>query len=366
MSEKSLQIISKPFFQHPGEIIGTINSDKIQQFVEWFNRINKKPGFLTEQDLNDTRIKVCYNRKRTTRSHTGWTKVQTDHADICYIIFKKTDSGFYYFERIGKIQWFCTESIEPYAHIFNKELWRIVKKSKSLAGKIVPTTITERVNNYYDEYCRKIDADNIDYIEEYNSINPEEPVDISTINFNHSYIERLKAFDEIQEIDSDYKLKTFDENIHTSTNKNGISISEGEYNDDVSKKDGYYNLDKICVDGVEIADVYDSKNNILYHNKRHGADLRVLAAQIDNGACSIKNKEQYVKYHDILKSKGIDITINPDTIIYVAGIITKNPDKPLSDQLRLFFGMVALNLKTQGVPLKKDTIKIIPKKIDPK
>jgi len=62
----------------------------------------------------------------------------------------------------------------------------------------------------------------------------------------------------------DYNLK------NCKTPKSNKTGDEGKYNEKIveDNKEKYVLLDKKLIKGIEIADIYDKNNNLLFHNKK--------------------------------------------------------------------------------------------------
>jgi hypothetical protein len=174
---------------------------------------------------------------------------------------------------------------------------------------------------------------------------------IKHLDFNYDNICNL--YNILTEIKPEFKLPSYIKNECIDTS--GKS-SETVYNKNLSEKypNKYILLDKKCIGGIEVADIYDTEHNLLFHNKKC-KDLRVVCSQICSGALVLNNKEKHKKYLNMLNDKGINITIN-DNFKYVVGIIG---DKKIASKDILALGVTKFILDNLKIELFIDFIEEI-------
>jgi uncharacterized protein (TIGR04141 family) len=132
-----------------------------------------------------------------------------------------------------------------------------------------------------------------------------------------------------------------------------IRNTETAYNKHVADERGFLLLD--CntrkTSGIEIADLYDTKNHIFYHIKKIG-DLRVLSMQVINSCLYITSPGN----RDIIMEL---LNHNLGNFSYVFGIIL-NPGQgrefnlPLKDKLALYIAIKVL--VSRGIKYKIEFI----------
>lgn len=262
------------------------------------------------------------------------------------IIFKNIKLNIYYFEKNGAIN--CIDKIikENNYIYFEKKLWNeLYDKNKSHS---------ENVINYMNNYT-KINFHN-ELIDVRNLCDKELHENIINIkNFNYDYFNFYELFKMIKEINIDFKLPPYNKNTCiNSLNQQ----SETVYNSLVFENNPhkYLLLDKKCIKGCEVADLYDKENNLLFHNKKREEDIRILSLQIMIGALIMKNKDKNKEYFDYLQKNGINDLIS-DNFKYVIGIIGNNKKTAEKDKISL--GIVNFILKQHNIELYIDHIDVI-------
>ena len=163
----------------------------------------------------------------------------------------------------------------------------------------------------------------------------------------------LENFQNIQHIDDNLKLDAYDKEQCKISGRS----SETEYNKRVSinHPERFINLDCICLNGCEVADLFDINNSAFYHNKK-SKDLRVLCLQISIGILLLQNECKKREYFDLLQSKQIDTSkINFTNLTYIAGIILETKKINYKDKISL--GYLNIFAKKLSVNLYIDIVK---------
>jgi hypothetical protein len=169
--------------------------------------------------------------------------------------------------------------------------------------------------------------------------------------FNYDYFHFIALYEKIPNLKKEYKLPSYN-------NKQCVDInhkqSETVYNNEVFETNPhkYILLDRNCIQGCEVADLYDKDNKLLFHNKKWG-DLRVLSLQIIIGALIMKNKDKHAEYMKYLKTKGIYDIIDHN-FKYVIGVIGNKTKIAQKDKLSL--GIVNFILTQHKIELYLDNI----------
>ncbi len=126
------------------------------------------------------------------------------------------------------------------------------------------------------------------------------------------------------------------------------------YNKKVSESnEKYILLDTKLQDSCEIADIFDTENNLLFHNKKN-KDLRVLSSQILNGILIIKNDVKCQEFCQKYKVEKEQIQKS----IYVFGIIREKKEESTKDKLSI--GTCCYLLEQINMDYKCNIIEYIP------
>lgn len=332
----------------------------------FFDNIDKKENFIlrineTIKQQKDYKGNFIENEKNifTKNNTVSWNKTkivdisnneisETKNIDISdnkisetkyyRIIFQYIEPNVYYFEKNGAMN--CIDIVVKDFNLFNfeKKLWNnIFDKNKDHK---------ENVINYINEYTKK--EFNKD-IQQLNIICNTNIVDNEL--FTYDYFNFFKLFNNIKEINQEFKLPSYNKNNCIDKNN---KQSETIYNKLVSENNSnkYILLDRKIIDGCEVADLYDKENKLLFHNKKSG-DSRVLSFQIIIGALIMKNREKNQEYIDYLKKKGINEIID-NNFKYVIGIIGK--DKKIAQKDKISLGIVKHILTQHNIELYIDFI----------
>lgn len=183
------------------------------------------------------------------------------------------------------------------------------------------------------------------------------------------FFKNITLFDRMlaeKSIPDGFKLISYDQNTCTEVHKikseltrnsiKKIVQSEGTYNKlvEAGDKNKYILLDRQQYEtyGIEVADIYDKTNNLLFHNKKikNLSDVRNLSFQIMNSALLLKSGtiDEYLKTKEITSGYK-----------YVFGIIYDKNPQSFTISMKLTMGMCCNVLDTLGLDYYIDVIEII-------
>lgn len=149
------------------------------------------------------------------------------------------------------------------------------------------------------------------------------------------------------------------------------SFGEYEYNKEIVKK-RYSNdrdlmlLDRILYNGIEIADIYDNRNRIFYHNKKiirnNGKyctnSVRILCGQIIVGSIVLTDIQNRMDYNKLLGNKIRDFDDDDYKYSYVAGLILgkESNRERITSKDKILLCQTHMILKRNGVKMYIDEI----------
>lgn len=324
---------------------GLLQTSSINEIGKKIKEHVKKFGYKISDEKNIDDGKIIYIKKT---KEPNWelffkndNEIIEQNTNNYRIVYFKYDKYSYYIEKNGGIK--INNLIdEDKFHKFNPKVWKAVCKEE--LKRTVNKNFKEKINDYMKLDIKKY----------YNGSSVKIPEELSEKIDNIMNInECLNLFEEIPELEQEKSL----ENYVTKNCKdaNGKS-SETVYNKKVCEKNKkkYILLDCVCNKGVEVADIYDIDNKLLFHNKK-GADLRTLSIQIMLGVLTLKDDTTKKEYMDKLKKKNMENIENIEKIDkqnynYVAGIINKKNSK-INYKDKLSLGITYKILKECDVKL---------------
>jgi hypothetical protein len=317
-------------------IIGILQIEDINLFKIKLNLKLKDKGYTGEINNEINKISII-KPANWIKTSFFWKEDNKYINETHYrIVIKHIHNNEYYFQKDGGLV-IDDNFLNEYDYLeFNQKFWKnTYNKDKS---------IQDNVNEYLIHNIKNEIIDNKNLKE----------LKINYDNFDFSINSFLIYYNKIQELESDKKLIPYiDINCRDSNNKS----SETVYNELAvnSNSEKYLLLDRILINNIEVADIYDKENKLLFHNKKAN-DLRTLAIQVINGALIMKDDEKKKEYQTILIDKGIsDIDNNFN---FVVGIIIKEGKKiSLKDIFSL--GLACFILEQKKIILYKDLIKHI-------
>lgn len=296
---------------------------KKDMFINDCNKILKSSGYVGELSLNINGCIITKNNNPNWVKNTIYDiKNKCENNTQYRLVFDHLENDLYYFEKNGAIN--CIDNIlkkyECHFTIIDKHF--ISTNFKNI-DKL--DDMKKMILKYYKDNLHK-------YIFEYDGINIVKQLNLDTKGIDFSSINFFNGIGDIQEIESCYRLPNY--NKKKCINSKGNN-DEGEYNRLVCESnDDYILLDKkYAMKSIEVADIYDTKNKIMYHNKKRG-DLRGLAFQIINGTVILKDNNERNKFIQYLKDKGTNADM-PNDFRYVCGIIGNKKDIAKKDQFAL-------------------------------
>lgn len=327
------------------------NNDEKENFILKINNTIKKQkyknnllyeGCLIENKENFfTKITYAYwNKKIIIKISDNNDLIETKKYRIT---FNSIKYNVYYFEKNGAIN--CIDNVinKDFNFVnFEKKLWNNIVDTNKNHNENVIDYINKYVENEYKQDFEKT------------NITCNNLININIDNFNYDYFNFYNLFNDIKEINNEFKLPPYNK-IECIDNNN--KQSETIYNKLVfeNNSDNYLLLDRKIIDGCEVADLYDIKNKLLFHNKKIG-DLRILSLQIIIGALIMKNKEKSQEYFTYLIKSGINDKID-ENFKYVIGLIGNN--KKIAQKDKISLGIVNYILKKHNINLYIDFIDVI-------
>jgi len=327
----------------------TLNENELKNFIKKLNdKINLFDKNITIKDffnIEDIEIKKIIKKDKLnwlkTRFYIDENIDKTCENETNYrIVLYKYSIDTYYFEKSGGFN--IEDILKDIDKVdFTKEIWNNIKVSLNNKGtKLLKEKIEKFFFTNIKDVTNKILKDN--NITNNYVLNEDYTYD-NIINYYNDLIKNKQVIDE-------QKLMKYDSNQCISNDKN----SETLYNKKVSESnEKYILLDTKLQDSCEIADIFDTENNLLFHNKKN-KDLRVLSSQILNGILIIKNDtkcKEFCKKHKLEKEQ-------IEKSIYVFGIIREKKDESIKDKLAI--GTCCYLLKQISVDYKCDIIEYIP------
>lgn len=246
------------------------------------------------------------------------------------------EMDIYYFEKNGAVNCIDGILIKCKPDYFEKSSWKKNYDDElSFIENIRKYELTHHVNNEIKGFKNN----EYSYLHDFT-------------NFHYNYEDYNKLYQGIEELEENYKLPKYKE-LECKENEKS---SETKYNSLVCcLNPNYILLDRSCLDGCEVADIYDRNHKLLFHNKKRG-DLRVVSMQIVIGALIMKNPERCEKYYNMLLKKGISDDIDRDNFSFVVGIIGNN--KNISNKDRISLGIVKHILQQHNIQLFIDFIEM--------
>lgn len=236
------------------------------------------------------------------------------------IIYKYSDFE-YLIEKHGNIN--LSNFLDNYDYFKFEDL----KEWKKIYNKLKNNNKTEPIKEAITQFLlhnNNIEIETIKKNEMYKNISNN--ISLDECNLTNL----LKIFDTIPMVENNKKLMPYNYTECLTKKEKKERSSETIYNKKVCENtDRFINLDTICnlTKGCEIADIYDKKNKLLFHNKKN-KDLRVLSQQVINSALILKDEESSRNFVD---KYGINISGSK----YVFGIINQKQLKNKSGKEQL-------------------------------
>ena len=343
-------------------IFGLLTFNDTNEFNNFKNDINdllKKSNYINDNNKYNFSNNICecniskkripsWNNNIVFKKNVNEYKNEYINHTYYRIIIIKYCENTYYFERNGNIG-VCDILIKYTFNLFVKTKWNKLFDKKLSFNELIRNYLIDDIKNDTLQNINKVCNDNKLTI-----------IDLDIININT--FENL--YNEIPKLQSELKLMPYDYNTCIRTTKNGNEQSETIYNKNVCDADNNYILldcKYTRTEGIEVADIYDKRNNLFFHIKKEG-DHRVTGFQIILGALNVKDKDKCDNYFKELHKKGIDHTqINTENFKFAIGIIQTKKSISYKDKITL--GIVYHHLKKLNIEFYIDNIDVVNKPI---
>lgn len=266
---------------------------------------------------------IVYYENNENNENSENSESELKNIKIYNVVFKRISQYIFYYEINGGLNLnniLSNYNVEKFDY---KEWNNYIYKKKSFIDNINKYITDKYITFEYDE-LKKNTNNNIELFKKYTGCKINNNILLNLYKFNkfNNNIDNIQEiFNSIKVLDDKYKLPPYiNDDCININNKN----SENVYNSNVCvNNDNYILLDCKCYNGCEIADIYDYKNNILFHNKKKEADLRVLTSQVTSGLTILQDKDAKKMFEEITKVENFKIL---DNYKYVLGIIICDKD----------------------------------------
>lgn len=332
-----------------GTISKLINFESINNLDTFINELitkfKKSKKYIIDNPKFNFNDKLCicnikkqsipnWNSKCTYITNTN--EKNTTHYRI--VMYKYTNL-ILYIEKNGQIK-ILDKILEKYKNIIDTEDKLDVIIDNYYMDKILnKSNVINFFNEHYPQYYQQISNNNTS--------------EYTLTNFINLYYDLINN----KKLDDDKKLDSYIYEDCIDYDKNGFS-TETMYNKLICKNypEKYINLDIKTIYGCEIADIYDIKNNLLFHNKKN-KDLRLFSCQVFIGALLLKDENKGQKLINFIDTYKIDV----NNFKYVFGIIQEKDNITLTYPHQISIGNTCHILKKLNIDYFVDFIKYIKK-----